>query len=505
MGDRTPVIVDEVHHPEIRSVGGERVGLRALELLDFMELLRKLGMKESHVKLAAARVVGRMLNPGSEAAAHTWMTEHSAILEWLGIEDAPPSLSTLYRVGDRLWARSTAIMDALYVRTQEVIRFEGTVVFYDLTHVYGYRESEGELPQHGHSKEQRKKNPLVTLALTLDGSGFPVGVDVLPGNVSEPDTLKAALSKLGDARPTLIMDAGMATQANLDWMSAQGFYWICTGRTASPPVPEGDPDPALITASDVKIRAWKLPAPEGEQQVYVHSEARHAVGSRILNRKRARFEAALKDLNAGLSVPRRMKQYDRVLRKVGRLEEQYKQVAYPYKIEVTRAPNGTHARAVTFTHQSVYDARTAALGGYVLRTNRTDWSLDTIVRTCWDLAEIERTFRSLKSELGVRPVWHRIDDRIAAHLFLSVLAYHAVQIIRNQFKKEELRSSWGTLQRELNQWHRISTVLPKDPQQAILLKQDQDLNPLRKQIARILGLQTHRFATKKRINRDAKV
>ena len=82
--------------------------------------------------IAAALVVGRMLNPGSDAATHTWMTEHSAILDLLGIEDAPPFLSTLYRLGDRLWTRSTALMDGMYASTQEVIRFEGTVVFYDL-------------------------------------------------------------------------------------------------------------------------------------------------------------------------------------------------------------------------------------------------------------------------------------------------------------------------------------------------------------------------------------
>ena len=104
-------------------------------------------------------------------------------------------------------------------------------------------------------------------------------------------------------------------------------------------------------------------------------------------------------------------------------------------------------------------------------------------------------------------LWHRLRTRVEAHLFISVLAYHASASGSQPAQASTIcASSWTTLRYELNRWHRIRTVLPKDrAQQAILLKQDQDLTPLRKQIALILGLQTHRFATKKMIDRDTKV
>ena len=500
--DRDHIITDEVHHRDARTVGGERICLQALQQVGFMDLLRALGMRERHVRLSAALVVGRTLSPGSEAHTYDWMMDASSILELLELEDDPPCNSTLYRVGDRLWDLREQLMDGLYGNAKEMFGFRETILFYDLTNTFYTGRKQGELLRYGRSKEKRTDCPLVTLALTLDASGFPRTVEILPGNASEPDTLKQAIEKLDGACPTVIMDAGIATAANIAYLKEQRLDWICVARTRTPAAPERDAD--VDTNGDRPVRAWQLFNQEGELRVYVHSAARKATGDRMLENRRAKFEAAIEKLHAGLSKPNCMKDYTKVQVKVGRLQEKHKRVSYQYKVRVLKKPDSTHAKAVTYTHQPAYDTQTKASGGYILRTSHTDWSIERVVRTYWRLAEIERTFRSLKSELGLRPIYHRKDARIEAHIFLSVLAYHAVHLIRTKLKQYNIHDSWATLQFELNQWRRITTVLPETRDRCILLRQDTDLPSFRRQIALIMGLKPHRYTKKERTHRPHK-
>ncbi|MDE2956990.1 MAG: transposase, partial [Bacteroidota bacterium] len=217
LDDRDLVITDEMRHIAIRSVGGERVGLHALEHLGFMDLLRELGFSETRVRIAAALVIGRMMSPGSEAHTYNWMLERSAILELLDLE--VPCANSLYRVGDQLYAHREALMQGLFDQSQQLFGFEESILFYDLTDVYYHGKER--------SKEKRADCPLVTLALALDASGFPVRAEILEGSVSEPKTLKSALSRLNGRKVTVIMDAGIISAANLAWLKAQELDWIC--------------------------------------------------------------------------------------------------------------------------------------------------------------------------------------------------------------------------------------------------------------------------------------
>ncbi len=429
--------------------------------------------------------------PGDDVLAHPGLLDQPLVEKGLAVHDEVPPLG----VGRQ-------IIDGLYGNAKELFGFRETILFYDLTNSFYTGRKKGELLRYGRSKEKRTDCPLVTLALTLDASGFPRTVEILPGNASEPDTLKQAIEKLDGACPTVIMDAGIATAANIAYLQEQRLDWICVARTKTPAPPEREAD--VDTKGARPVRAWQLSNQDGVLRVYVHSEARKATGDRIRENKRAKFVAAIEKLHAGLSIPKCMKDHTKVQLKVGRLQEKHKRVSYQYKVRVLKKPDSTHAKAVICTHESAYETQTKASGGYVLSTSHTDWSLERVVRTYWRLTEIERTFRSLKSELGLRPIYHSKDARIEAHLFLSVLAYHAVQLIRTKLKQYGIHSSWGTLQFELNAWHRITTVLPETKDRCILLKQDTDLSPLRRHIAQIMGLKPHRYTKKERTQRPHK-
>ena len=503
LDDRDAVIIDDVHHEDVRTVGGERVGLKALEQLGFMDLLRQLGLSEDYVRLAAALVIGRMMSPGSEAHTHHWMMGHSAILELVQMD--PPSASTLYRVGDQLFAHREAIMQGLFDQTKQLLGFEETILFYDLTNVYYTGRKKGALLRYGRSKEKRSDCPLVTLALALDASGFPVRVEILAGNVSEPGTLQSALAHLKGRKPTVIMDAGIATKANLAYLKAQALNWICVERSKTPPAPTTKPDKVLTTRANAVVKAWSLSSQPGEQRVYLQSEARKITGDRILQQQRERFENDLKKLHAGLSKPGCLKNYDKVVLKLGRLKQRHKRVSSQYNVQVGQTKDHPNATAVIYTHTSAYSERTQASGGYVLRTSHTGWSVSEVARTYWRLTDIERTFRTMKSDLGLRPIYHSKDDRIEAHLFISVLAYHAVQLIRSQLKARGVHDSWTHLQYTLNHWQRITTILPQSQDRSIRLTKDADPTEMQRYIASIMGIHATGFTRKTTIQTPTKV
>ena len=203
-----------------------------------------------------------------------------------------------------------------------------------------------------------------------------------------------------------------------------------------------------------------------------------------------------------LRFPNRLKRYEKVVESVGRLKERYSQVAGQYEVIVTKAPTGPNAVSVTFERKDRYDTASRSAGGYVLRTSHKDWDLERIVNTCWQLTDIEDTFRTLKSDLGLRPIYHSKDERIDGHMFVSTLAYHGVQLMRTKFKKHKVHDNWGTLQKELLNWHRITTTFTEKTGDVLINAQDCRPNPKQRQLAEHLGLSCDQRRKQTRIPRE---
>ena len=170
----------------------------------------------------------------------------------------------------------------------------------------------------------------------------------------------------------------------------------------------------------------------------------------------------MRDLHAGLTVKGRTKRYEKVLERLGRIKERYPKVARQYRITVRKGHKKGRQRlaaAVQLAHSAQHAERTAQAGSYVLRTSHAGWDTERLVKTYWQLADIEATFRSLKSEAGLRPVYHRMPERIRGHLFLAVLAYHAIHLLRRRLKAEGIDDSRATIRKKLSRWMRVTTRL----------------------------------------------
>ena len=124
----------------------------------------------------------------------------------------------------------------------------------------------------------------------------------------------------------------------------------------------------------------------------------------------------------------------------------------------------------------------------VLRTSHTGWNLQDLISTYWRLSEVESTFRSLKSELGLRPLFHFNDDRIVAHISLSVYAYHAVHLIRTRLKAQGIHDSWSTLRQKMSRWRRVTTTMRDTAGRVIVNIQDEEPDAELKKIAQICGV-----------------
>ncbi len=140
----------------------------------------------------------------------------------------------------------------------------------------------------------------MTLRLSPDSFGCPAGFEVLPGNISEPKTLAGALRRLsGSGEETVVMDAGIMTEANPKWLREEGYGWITVSRTGRPVPPERAPDVTVRTRAKHEVRAWKLEEEDGEPRLCAVSEGRKATENGVLARRRQKFEAELTRLHEG--------------------------------------------------------------------------------------------------------------------------------------------------------------------------------------------------------------
>ena len=188
-----------------------------------------------------------------------------------------------------------------------------------------------------------------------------------------------------------------------------------------------------------------------------------------------------------------MKKYERVLEKVGRLKEKYRKVANQYKVTVKKGDKGPNAVAVTVKRQKAYDQADNAAGCYRLRTNDGAQNAETLLRSYWQLTEVESTFRALKSELGLRPVYHKLDHRIATHLMISVFAYHAVHLIRCRLKEQGIHLSWTSIRHRMESWQRVTTTFRDVDGRLHVCRQDGRPGAEALEIARAAGLEVRRW------------
>jgi len=458
--DMQTVDVDSIELLRPRTVGVEHTALWAMEQVGFSQMLTDVGLNGPQRAAIIGSVIGRMARPGSERATYSWLQNHSALGELLEVDFERMSQMQLYRASDLIMKNRSTLQERLFSKVQDIFGLSCTVTLYDLTNTYFEGELAGNSKaKRGHSKEKRTDCPLLTLGLILDGSGFVRSSQVFPGNISEAGTLQQMLDALHAPEGALVvMDRGIASEENITWLQENGYRYLVVSRKRRRQFSH-DEAISITTASCETIQVQKVISEDGrEARLYCYSEQRAKKEEGMTRRFTERFEAELQKMDDGLSRPRTLKKIDKIWERIGRLLEKNHGVGQQYNIEVIPDKTGAKAASIHWEKRPIDGSRSTHPGVYCLRSNEIEWDEERMWQTYIMLTDLEAVFRSLKSELGLRPVYHQKENRCDGHLFITVLAYQFVQIIRRSLRGQGIKDSWLKLRTILESQLRITAT-----------------------------------------------
>jgi hypothetical protein len=467
--DFQTVDVNSLENEQIRSVGGESVVLATIKELELDNKLESLGFKRANIEAAIGVITARLLAPASEYATHIWLQNETALDDLMDTSFESLSQDRVYKVSDMLLKHKDAIETHLKNRERHLFNLDEKVLLYDLTNTFF--EGSGKYNQKarfGVSKEKRTDCPLVTLALLMDSDGFPKKSQMFEGNISEAGTLEKILPAISttDKKPIVVTDAGIGTQKNIQWMSENQYDYIVVSRKRKLDIP-ADMQMIKVREDDRRlIRACIRINSSGETQVYCHSTAKEIKESGIKNRFEMRFEDKLTDVAKALHKKHGTKKYEKVLEKIGRLKEKYRRVARRYEITIETEDGSANVSNINWKMKQIDDTN----GYYVLRSSLTDRNETGIFDIFNMLLDLEDAFRSMKSELGLRPVHHQSEYRCDGHLFITVLAYHVLHSIRLKLKLHGITHSWSTIRSRLSSHFRVTTSMKRSDGKMLFIR-----------------------------------
>jgi transposase len=498
--DLQTVDLESTQLVKIRVAGPEIIGHSFWNALGLPGVLRELGLDASEVALAEASVLGRLIHPGSERGTHAWVNRQSALLELLGHEKPLTDKNRFYEIADLLLANKPAI--EAHLRRKEVALFpcSTTLFLYDLTNTYFEGQArKNSLAKRGHSKEKRSDRPLVTLALLVDSQGFPVFSQIYRGNQAEPETLGEVLSRLEkdfggilpSLRPTIVMDKGIATSGNVRLIREKSFpYAIVERRRAEKDYADVFANPSDFTSYDTHsgpIKVKKI-ALEDRVRVLVISEGRVQKERAMDSLKEQRYKSAVEQLASSVAKGN-VVMTEKVGRRIGRILQQFPSMAHFYEIVATPDPTGQRVVRVEWRRKEDSPKEEAIRGCYVIETSHVDQEAKAIWDLYTTLHKVEKAFRSLKTDLGFRPIHHQLDTRTEGHLFISVLAYHLMVATERRLRMAGDHRSWDTIRKTMSTLVRGTITMADSDGNIHSIRTTSAMEPEHRQILNTLGIQ----------------
>jgi transposase len=376
--------------------------------------------------IVAIEVINRLCAPCSEfALAEHWYAS-TGLEDLLGVVDAEVTKDRLYRTLDGLRAAQVAIEDDLQKQLQTLFDLDYDLLLYDLTSTYfeGLAE-QNELAARGYSRDHRRDCKQVVLALVVTRDGFPLAHFTLKGNTQDLATVEQVVTavekRFGRVERVWVMDRGMISAATLRFLKRSGRQYLLALRRSvltkfAAQLQTLSGWQCLAEHEDVEV---KLVRRGRQHYLLARSKPRRQKERAIRRRQRRGLAEGLRKLQAQVAQ-RKLRDRDKILERVGRLQERYPKARL--FVTVTVAKKGKPALTCTWNVPR-FRAALAADGAYVLQSNRSGWTPTEFWETYMQLAVAEKAFRVLKSELRLRPVWHQYSGRVQAHVFVCVLAY----------------------------------------------------------------------------------
>ena len=463
--------VNTVRHTDARDVGAEWICLQAIRELEIDRFLERQGWNEIQINTALAHLITRTVYTPSELKSIRIMNENSAVCELVsGNQEWHPGYHDIYKVAPNLYGLKDKLETHLCRKTDDLFNLTNRIVLFDLTNFYFEgRKERSSKAQYGRSKEKRNDCKLLVMALCVNAEGFIRYSSILAGNTADPDSLPDMIDTLSQKTRTpsnperkvlVCLDAGIATEENLRKIKEKGYNYLCVSRTRLTDY-EISEDCQSVKVLDTRkqeitLRQVKHEA-DGDYYLEINSPAK-AVKESSMNRQwRERFEQELTKARDALGRKGGKKTYEKVIERVGRAIQKYPSIAKYYVIDYYRDESNPKNMADIQWRIAVPENVDRQSGIYFLRTNverldeKSTWDYYNLIR------EIECTNRQLKTDLNLRPIYHKKDDCSDAHLFLGLLSYWIVNAIRYKLKQTGENSFWTEIVRRMSTQKAITT------------------------------------------------
>src|SRR5438874_3072747 len=388
--------------------------------------------------LAALLAINRLCAPGSELAIEQRWYPSTALDDLLGIEEGKINDTRLYRCLDRLLPHKTKLERHLKDRYGALFEAEFDVLLYDLTSTYVEGAAENNpMMRRGYSRDHRPDCEQMVIALIVNSEGFPFSYETFDGNRADVSTMETILRmverKYGKARRIWVMDRGIVSEENLAAIRQRGGQYLVGTPRSQMKQFEAELLKEDWTQVRPEVEVKKVAIPQGEETYILcrtagRKEKEKAIRSRFSNS----METALKGLEKAI-VTGRLKDRNKLVRRLGKSQARHPQVNDLYDVELKDTVEGV--RLFWQIKEDRKNWRESREGAYLLRTNLKAETAEELWSKYMQLTEAEASFRALKSELSIRPLFHRQKRRVKSHVMVAFLGYALWVTLKHMLKR----------------------------------------------------------------------
>jgi transposase len=377
-------------------------------------------------RVAAVLAINRLCAPGSELAIEQRWYPSTALDDLLGIEEGKINDTRLYRCLDRILPQKTKLERHLKQRYGELFGAEFDVLLYDLTSTYVEGAAEkNPMMRRGYSRDHRPDCEQMVIALIVNQEGFPYSYETFDGNRADVSTMEVILRmverKYGKARRIWVMDRGIVSEENLEAIRKRGGQYLVGTPRRQRKQFEAEllQDDWKQVRPEVEVKQVTIPGGE-ETYILCRTAGRKEKEKAIRDRFSARMESALTRLAKTIVAGRLQDRY-KMERRLGRIQATHPQVNDLYQVELRDTADGV--RLFWEVKKERQQWRLQREGAYLLRTNLQAGNAEELWTKYMQLTEAEASFRALKSELSIRPLFHQLEPRVKAHVMVAFLGY----------------------------------------------------------------------------------
>jgi len=389
-------------------------------------------------RVAALLAINRLCAPGSELAIEQRWYPSTALDDLLGIEDGKINDTRLYRCLDRILAHKTKLERHLKDRYGALFGAEFDVLLYDLTSTYVEGAAEkNPMMRRGYSRDHRPDCEQLIIALIVNSEGFPFSYETFDGNRADVSTMEAILRmverKYGKARRIWVMDRGIVSEENLAAIRKRGGHYLVGTPRSQMKQFEAEllKDDWARVRPEVEVKKVAI-TPGEETYILCRTAGRKEKEKAIRNRFSGSKETALKGLEKSIALGR-LKDRNKMERRLGKIQARHPSVNDLYEVSFRDTAEG-----VRLTWQMKEDRkswRESREGAYLLRTNLQAGTAEELWSKYMQLTEAEASFRALKGELSIRPLFHQVERRVKAHVMVAFLGYALWVTLKHLLKR----------------------------------------------------------------------